>query len=152
MKRLRYFLLTALFFLLCCGGAFAQNNLMISNTSSAASADEDALFKPIARYLGSGDTESLSAWLAPSVEITLLSSVTSTSKSHARNILDDFFRTHTPQSFQVTHVAAQPNLKYAVGILSAGGEKFDVTLFAAYSEGEGFRIRQIKIDRSTSVF
>ena len=152
MKRLHISLLAVLFSLLFCGAAMAQNTLMLSKPAGSGSPDEDALFKPIARYLGSGDTESLSAWLASSVEITLISSVTSTSKSHARSILDDFFRTHTPQSFQVTHVASQPNLKYAVGILSAGGEKFDVTLFAAYEENEGFKLRQIKIDRSSTVF
>jgi len=151
MKRLHAAFLATLFSLLFGGGLFAQNNtLMVAGGSG--NPDEDPLFKPIARYLGSGDTESLSAWLASGVEISLISNFTSTSKSHARSILDDFFRTHTPQSFQVTHVASQPNLKYAVGVLSAGGEKFDVTLFAAYADGEGFKIQQIKIDRSSAVF
>lgn len=110
------------------------------------------LFKPIARYLGKGDTGHLSAWMAPDLEISVLSTFNITSRDHAIRILDDFFSGHTPAGLTITHIAAQPNLKYAVGTLSAGGEKFAVTLFAAYAEDGGFQIRQIKIERSNSIY
>lgn len=120
--------------------------------SAQTGGDGNDLFRPIARYLGSGDTQRLSAWMAPQVEISVISSLNNTSRTHAIRILDDFFASHTPAGLQFTHIATQPNLKYAVGTLSAGGEKFSVTLFAVYTEKEGFKIQQIKIDRSTSIF
>lgn len=126
--------------------------LATGSLSAQTGGDGNDLFKPIARYLGSGDTQRLSAWMASNVEISVISSLNITSRSHAVRILDDFFTSHTPAGLQITHIATQPNLKYAVGTLSAGGEKFSVTLFAVYTEKEGFKIQQIKIDRSTSIF
>ncbi|MDT3366714.1 MAG: DUF4783 domain-containing protein [Bacteroidota bacterium] len=120
--------------------------------SAQLSGDGNDLFKPIARYLGSGDTAHLSAWMASTVDISVVSSLNITSRSHAIRILDDFFESHTPAGLQITHTASQPNLKYAVGTLSAGGEKFIVTLFAVFTEKDGFKIQQIKIDRSTGIF
>lgn len=126
--------------------------LLPAGLSAQTSVDGNALFKPIARYLGSGDTERLSMWMAPYVDISVGSSLSITSRAHAVRILDDFFASHTPAGLQITHTASQPNLKYAVGTLSAGGEKFSVTLFVVYTEKDGFKIQQIKIDRSTSIF
>ncbi len=90
--------------------------------------------------------------MASTVDISVVSSLNITSRSHAIRILDDFFESHTPAGLQITHTASQPNLKYAVGTLSAGGEKFIVTLFAVFTEKDGFKIQQIKIDRSTGIF
>ena len=125
--------------------------LLPAGLSAQSSVDGNALFKPIARYLGSGDTGRLSMWMAPYVDISVGSSLNITSRAHAVR-LDDFFASHTPAGLQITHTASQPNLKYAVGTLSAGGEKFSVTLFVVYTEKDGFKIQQIKIDRSTSIF
>ena len=122
-----------------------------NSVTAPSSIPGDDLFKPISKYLGEGNTSSFSAWMAPNVEISILSNITNTSKAHAVRILDNFFRSYKPQSFRISHVASQTNLKYAFGILSAGGENFEVTLFAVYSTG-GFQIQQIIIDRSTSIF
>ena len=126
--------------------------LLPAGLSAQPAGDGNDLFKPIARYFGSGDTDHLSAWMAPTVEISVVSSLNITSRAHAIRVLDDFFASHTPAGLQITHTASQPNLKYAVGTLSAGGEKFSVTLFAVYTEKDGFKIQQIKIDRSTGIF
>ena len=126
--------------------------LLPAGLSAQTAGDGNDLFKPIARYLGNGDTANLSAWMAPYVDISVVSSLNITSRAHAVRILDDFFASHKPGGLQITHTASQPNLKYAVGTLSAGGEKFSVTLFAAYTEKDGFKIQQIKIDRSTGIF
>ena len=126
--------------------------LLPAGLSAQNTGDGNDLFRPIARYLGSGDTARLSAWMAPYVDISVVSSLNITSRDHAIRILDDFFGSHTPGGLQITHIASQPNLKYAVGTLSAGGEKYSVTLFAVYTEKDGFKIQQIKIDRSTSIF
>ena len=136
---------------LCTSEARAQQGFTRTSSYDSVALSGDDLFKPIAKYLGSGDTARFGAWLAPSVEVSLLSHITNTSKAHAVRILDDFFRHYKPQSFRITHVASQTNLKYAMGVLSAGGENFEVTLFAVYT-GQNFQIQQIKIDRSTSIF
>lgn len=126
--------------------------LLPAGLSAQTGGDGNDLFKPIARYLGSGDTARLSAWMAPYVDISVVSTLNITSRDHAVRILDDFFSSHSPSGLQITHTAAQPNLKYAVGTLSAGGEKYSVQLFAVYTEKDGFKIQQIKINRSTGIF
>jgi hypothetical protein len=37
-------------------------------------------------------------------------------------------------------------MKYALGTLTAGGERFIVTIFVNY-DGESYKIQQLKIDR-----
>lgn len=136
----------------CGGKATAQQGFArTAGATSAVAPSPGDLFKPIAKYFGAGDTASFSAWMAPNVEVSIFSHITNTSKTHAVRILDDFFHSYKPQSFRISHVASQTNLKSAFGILSAGGENFEVTLFAVYT-GDGFQIQQIIIDRSTSIF
>ena len=42
-------------------------------------------------------------------------------------------------------------MKYALGLLNAGGEVFLVTVFVNYKEG-GYQIQQLKIERQTAVY
>ncbi len=128
---LRIFLASAV--MLFCGGA-------------AATADSYDVFVPIAKYLGRGDVEKLSAWFADNLEITIMSTTNDSSKNQAKQILKAFFDGHTPRSFEISHTASHSNSKYALGYLSAGGEVFEVTVFVS-NGGGGYRIQQLKIDR-----
>ncbi len=104
------------------------------------------MFVPITKYMACGDTESLSAWFADNLEITILSSTNDSSKSQAKQILKSFFSTYTPRDFQILHKAGRANLKYAVGSLNAGGEIFVVTIFVSSKE-DAYKIQQMKIVR-----
>ena len=111
-----------------------------------ARAEGDDVFVPVVKYISRGDAESLTAWFADNLEISIFSSSTDSSRSQASRILKNFFNSYTPRSFAITHTASQGNLKYALGKLNAGGEVFDVTLFMSFSE-TGYKIQQLKIDR-----
>ena len=106
------------------------------------------VFVPISKYLGQGDVQSLSAWFADNLEISIISSTNDTSKKQARQILKNFFEQHTPRSFTVTHQTDSANMKYALGTLTAGGELYQVTIFL-YLKGDAYQIQQLKIERST---
>ena len=106
------------------------------------------VFVPISKYLSQGDVQSLSAWFADNLEISIISSTNDTSKKQARQILKNFFEQHTPRSFTVTHQTDSANMKYALGTLSAGGERYQVTIFL-YLKGDTYQIQQLKIERST---
>ena len=112
-----------------------------------ARAEGDDVFVPVAKYISRGDAESLTAWFADNLEISILSSSTDSSRSQASRILKNFFNSYSPRSFAITHTATQGNLKYALGRLSAGGEEFEVTIFMSFSE-TGYKIQQLKIDRT----
>ena len=101
------------------------------------------MFVPISKYLAQGNAESLSAWFADNLEISVISQ---TGKSQAKQILKSFFETYTPRSFDISHIAGRTNMKYALGTLNAGGETFNVTIFVSVKEGE-CKIQQLKIER-----
>lgn len=104
------------------------------------------VFKPISKYLALGDVESLSAWMADNLEITIFSNTTDASKRQAKQILQSFFDSYSPRSFVINHTADKGNMKYALGTLKAGGEDFGLTLFVNYSD-DRYTIQQLKISR-----
>lgn len=127
---------------------FAASLAMLFCLSSSAVSQGDGydVFVPIAKYLGQGDAESLSAWFADNLEITIMSSTNDSSKNQAKQILKSFFDNHTPRSFKINHTASMSNSKYALGYLNAGGELFEVTIFVSNC-GNSYKIQQLKIDR-----
>lgn len=104
------------------------------------------VFVPIGKYLAQGNVDNLSAWFSDNLEISLLSSSNNSSKSQAKQILKSFFDSHSPRSFEISHTAGKSNMKYALGTLVAGGERYIVSIFVNY-EDETYKIQQIKIDR-----
>ena len=68
----------------------------------------------------------------------------------AREILRSFFEANTPRSFTVTHKASESNKKYLIGLLNAGGELFQVTIYATASAGDTYKIQQLNISRQTA--
>lgn len=104
------------------------------------------VFIPIAKYIGQGDVDRLSAWFADNLEISIISTSNDSSKNQAKQILKSFFESYTPRSFDITHTAGRTNMKYALGSLNAGGEVFIVTIFVTYKHN-GYKIQQLEIDR-----
>jgi hypothetical protein len=112
--------------------------------------DEFSVFSPITKYLAAGDVNSLSSWFADNLDVTIISSSRNCSRNQARQILRTFFRSYTPRSFDVTHKASDANKKYLIGRLNAGGELFQVTIYATSSGGDTYKIQQLNISRQTA--
>ncbi len=123
----------------------ASAALLLCLTAKAVSDSYD-VFVPISKYLASGDAESLSAWFADNLEISIMSSTNDSSRNQAKQILKSFFASHTPRSFEINHTASRSNSKYALGYLNAGGELFEVTIFVSKGK-DRYTIQQLKIDR-----
>lgn len=104
------------------------------------------VFSPITKYIERGDAESLSAWFADNLEISIFSRTTDTSRNQAKQIMKSFFKSYTPRAFEISHKAGRPNMKYALGLLNAGGEMFQVTIFVGIKDAE-YKIQQMKIER-----
>lgn len=127
--------------------------LLVGTAAKAQNPDgEFAVFSSITRYLSQGDVNSLSSWFAENMDITVISSTRSCSKKQAREILRSFFSANTPRSFEVTHRASESNKKYLIGQLNAGGELFQVTIYATAPGGETYKIQQLNITRQTAVY
>lgn len=125
---------------------FIAVSALLFGVGANAASDSYDVFVPIAKYLGQGDAERLSAWFADNLEITIMSTTNDSSKNQAKQILKAFFDNHTPRSFEISHTASKSNSKYALGYLNAGGEVFEVTIFVSNC-GDRYKIQQLKIDR-----
>ena len=113
---------------------------------------EFAVFSSITKYLTQGDSAALSSWFADNLDVTVISSSRNCSKAQARQILRTFFDSYTPRSFQVSHRASETNKKYLIGQLNAGGELFQVTIYATSSGGGTYKIQQLNISRQTAIY
>ena len=107
---------------------------------------ESDVFVPLGKYIGKGDSKSLSAWFADNMELDILGDVNECSKSQAVKIIENFFTRYTPKSFDIIHKSGKAPMKYAVGELSAGGEKFVVTLFVKIGPDNNL-VQQIRIEK-----
>jgi len=134
-------------------GAGAQS-FLISNTNARTQQPqgEFSVFSSITKYLAAGDEASLSTWFADNLDVTVLSTSRNCSKKQAREILRNFFASNTPRSFEVTHKASEANKKYLIGQLNAGGELFQVTIYATSSGQETYKIQQLNISRQTAAY
>lgn len=113
---------------------------------SGSSAQEQDVFVPISKYIQAGDSEKLSAWFAGTLEMDILGVVNVCSKAQAKQIIKDFFANNSPKSFSITYRSGKPPMRYGIGSLSAGGNKFRVTIFVKTKE-EGNYIEQMRIER-----
>jgi len=149
MKKPLYIII-ALCLLLPCFSAVAQVTPVKSFKASPAPSPqgEFSVFSSITKYLAAGDVASLSSWFADNLDLTVLSSSRNCSKAQARQILRTFFDSYTPRSFEATHKASEANKKYLIGTLNAGGENFQVTIYATSSGGDTYKIQQLGITRS----
>ena len=114
--------------------------------------DGFAVFSSITKYMAAGDAASLSSWFADNLDVTVLSTSRNCSKKQAREILRSFFASNTPRSFQVTHRASEANKKYLIGLLNAGGELFQVTIYATSNGQDTYRIQQLSISRQAAAY
>ena len=104
------------------------------------------VFVPIAKYIERGDADALSAWFSDNLEVSIFAKTNDASRNQAKQIMKSFFRSYTPRSFEITHKAGRSNMKYALGTLNAGGERFIVTIFVSYNESS-YKIQHLKIER-----
>jgi hypothetical protein len=104
------------------------------------------VFIPISKYIEMGDADKLSAWFSDNLEVTIFSNSNDTSRNQAKQIIKSFFKSYTPRTFKISHKAGRPNMKYALGTLTAGGAMFLVTIFVGYKDAE-YKIQQFKIER-----
>lgn len=118
--------------------------LALSGVSRAQSGEYD-VFVPISKYISQGDGESLSAWFADNLDVSIGQESNNCSKNQARQIVKSFFETNVPRSFTISHTAGKGNKKYAIGSLKTGGETFLVTLFVNI-DGPGYKIQHLKIE------
>lgn len=119
--------------------------LFVSFQTLPAQPEQD-VFVTISKYIQKGDAERLSAWFAPNLEVDILGVSNVCSRQQAKQILKEFFNEYSPKAFTIAYKSGKSSMKYAIGNLNAGGNKFRVTLFVSIQK-EGNYIQQLRIER-----
>ena len=104
------------------------------------------VFSPICKYIQTGDSEKLSAWFADNLELDILGAVNNSTRNQARSIMKNFFNNYNPKQFTIIHRSGKAPIKYAVGTLDAGGERFRIILNVKTNEERSY-IQHLKIER-----
>ncbi len=131
---------------LVCVCVFLALQMLFCQTAMPQIRRSSDTFVPIAKYISKGDAKSLSSWFANNLEINILGEVNDCSKRQATQIVRNFFTTYKVKSFNIIHKSGIAPMKYAIGMLNAGGQSFRVTLFVRTNE-DGNYIQQLTIER-----
>lgn len=119
---------------------------LIGLPAFAQDSDSQALFASIGEDLKSGDVSDFSKWFAEDLEVDIMGSAGICSKSQAKQTMKNFYDKYAPKVFSVVHISGTLPMRYCIGTLLAGGEKFRVTLFVKTLRGT-HTIQQIRIEK-----
>lgn len=98
--------------------------------------------------LKTGNAASLSKYFSQNVELVVLESENVYSRSHAQQVLNDFFKKYPPQNFSLIHEGGKDNSSYAIGNLQVKGDKFRVYFLLKEVNGKAY-IHQLRIERQS---
>jgi hypothetical protein len=116
--------------------------------STAYSQDDESkvLFTSIGDDLKSGDAATFAQWFAEDMEVDVMGNAGVCSRSQARQLMKNFYERYTPKSFSIVHMSGSLPMRYCIGNLIAGGERFRVTLFVK-TQRETHQLQQIRIEK-----
>ena len=116
--------------------------------STAYSQDDESkvLFTSIGDDLKSGDAATFAQWFAEDMEVDVMGNAGVCSRSQARQLMKNFYERYTPKSFSIVHMSGSLPMRYCIGNLIAGGERFRVTLFVK-TQREIHQLQQIRIEK-----
>jgi len=80
----------------------------------------------ITSAIQSGDVEKLAQHFDNNVDMKILDKENIFSKAQAKLLLKDFFSSHTPQSFTISHKGGPESAKFAIGNLKTSNGNFRV--------------------------
>ena len=101
----------------------------------------------ISQALSSGDVETLSKYFADNVEISIMDDEQLYPKAKAKAVVQKFFGTNKPKSFQQVHQGTSRGNDdhYCIGNLSASSGSYRVYLYMK-TEGGKLQINEIRFD------
>jgi hypothetical protein len=96
--------------------------------------------------LKSGNARTLSGYFNQNVELVVPGSDNVYSKAQAQLIVNDFFSSHSPQSFSVIHQGGKEGAQYVIGNLGTRKGSFRVYFLLKKSDGKDY-IHQLRIEK-----
>lgn len=119
---------------------FVSGFLFSSLNSSAQIPDEIIL------SLQTGNAKVLSGYFNDNVELVVLDNDNVYSKAQAKQIVNNFFNSFTPESFNVIHQGGKEGSKYVIGNLKTNNGNFRIYFLLKNSNGKDY-IHQLRIEK-----
>ena len=119
---------------------FVSGFLFSSLNSSAQIPDEIVL------SLQTGNAKVLSDYFNDNVELVVLDNDNVYSKAQAKQIVNNFFNSFTPESFNVIHQGGKEGSKYVIGNLKTNNGNFRIYFLLKNSNGKDY-IHQLRIEK-----
>lgn len=104
-------------------------------------------FDPVVNALKSGNADELAKYFDSSVEITLPEKSNSYSKSQAKAVLQDFFKSIHIKNFEVIHQSENANSMYCIGNLITDSVSYRTTIFMK-QKGEQQLIQELRFEEN----
>lgn len=93
-----------------------------------------------------GNSTKLSSFFNENVELVVLENENVLSKSHAQQVVNEFFKKNTPQKFSIIHQGGKGDSNYAIGNLETINGKFRVYFLIKTINQVSF-IHQLRIEK-----
>ena len=93
-----------------------------------------------------GNSAKLSSFFNENVELVVLENENVLSKSHAQQVVNEFFKKNTPQKFSIIHQGGKGDSNYAIGNLETINGKFRVYFLIKTINQVSF-IHQLRIEK-----
>lgn len=93
-----------------------------------------------------GNSAKLSSFFNENVELVVLDNENVLSKSHAQQVVSEFFKKNTPQKFSIIHQGGKGDSNYAIGNLETINGKFRVYFLIKTINQVSF-IHQLRIEK-----
>ncbi len=119
---------------------FVSGFLFSSVNSNAQIPDEIVL------SLQTGNAKVLSDYFNDNVELVVLDNDNVYSKAQAKQIVNNFFNSFTPESFNVIHQGGKEGSKYVIGNLKTNNGNFRIYFLLKNSNGKDY-IHQLRIEK-----
>lgn len=98
--------------------------------------------------LKTGNSVKLSGYFNQNVELVVLESENVYSKSHAQQVINNFFKKNPPTKFTIIHQGGKGDSNYAIGTLETQNGNFRV-YFLIKTINQAAFIHQLRIEKQT---
>jgi hypothetical protein len=115
--------------------------LIMTVLISSAQIPED-----IVASIKTGNSAKLSSYFNDNIELVVLENENVLSKSHAQQIISEFFKKNNPQKFSIVHQGGKGDSNYAIGTLETVNGKFRVYFLIKTINQVSF-IHQLRIEK-----
>ncbi len=119
---------------------FISGFSIISNQALAQVPDE------IIQSLKSGNSKTLSEYFNQNVELVVLENDNVYSKAQAQQIVNKFFSSNIPESFNIIHNGGKEGAQYVIGNLTTNTGSFRVYFLLKKNNGKDY-IHQLRIEK-----